>query len=215
MSESKCIKPLSVSAIVLTYNRHDLAVALVRELQTLGDVLHEIILVDNKSSRPVRLEPDAAAAVPVQLITLPENIGAAGRNAGIVKATGDIVITLDDDISALSNGGIDTIREIFSDSSIAGVCFKVLDLFTGAQINWCHHYPIESYANRQFPTNEISEGAVAFRRDYVMSAGMYPPSFFISHEGTDLAFRLWNRGYKLIYDPRITVLHSTAEAGRA
>ena len=214
MSHPNSATSLRVSAIVLTYNRQELAIALVDELKTLGDALHEIILVDNNSSPPVRLEPEGGA-VPVQLVSLPQNVGAAGRNEGIARASGDIVVTLDDDISGLSRAAIDTIRELFRDSSLAGVCFKVVDLFSGLQINWCHHYPMESYGDSQFHTNEISEGAVAFRREYVMQAGMYPASFFISHEGPDLAFRLWNRGYKLIYDGRIAVKHSTAEAGRA
>lgn len=214
MISSNMAAQIRISAVVLTYNRQDLAVALVNELKSLGEALHEIILVDNNSSPPVTLDLQDGV-VPVRLVSLPKNIGAAGRNEGIARASGEVVITLDDDISDLSKQALDTIRNLFAAPDLAGVCFKVIDLVGGHQINWCHHYPIETHGDGQFPTNEISEGAVAFRREHVVKAGMYPASFFISHEGPDLAFRLWNRGYRLIYDSRIVVRHSTAEAGRA
>lgn len=206
---------VTIGAVVLTFNRQDLARELVRELATLGSALHEIVLVDNCSTPPVQLDGVAHDSARIRLVRLESNLGAAGRNEGIAAATADIVVTLDDDISGLQGQSLEIIRTLFADHKLAGVCFKVLDAGDGKQINWCHHYPIEEYADRQFPTNEISEGAVAFRRAYVKEAGMYPRSFFISHEGPDLAFRLWNRGYRVIYDPRIAVNHSTAVAGRA
>ncbi len=47
------------------------------------------------------------------------------------------------------------------------------------------------------------------------SSELYPESFFISHEGPDLAFRLINAGYYLEYDGKLTVRHAYAEEGRA
>jgi GT2 family glycosyltransferase len=64
------------------------------------------------------------------------------------------------------------------------------------------------YSNLEFETNDISEGAVAFRRDALNNVGLYPESFFISHEGPDLAFRLINYGYKVLYSPDVFVTHA-------
>ena len=88
---------LTASIAILNYQRRD---ALRRALEAARDQRHaalEIIAVDNASTdgsaEMVRDEfPD------VRLVPLPENIGAAGRNAGVAAAKGDIVFTLDNDV---------------------------------------------------------------------------------------------------------------------
>ena len=45
-------------------------------------------------------------------------------------------------------------------------------------------------------------------------AGLYTEYFFISHEGVDLALRLWENGFKVIYSPDISVRHCHAAQGR-
>lgn len=205
---------MTASICILTYNRQSLVNALVRELQSLAGCISEIVVVDNCSTPPVQLSADLHE-VPARVIRLDSNIGAAGRNDGILSCRSDIVITLDDDICGLT---VEIVRQLlhrFEDRSVAAVCFKVLDAQTRKQINWCHRQDIDTHADDTFITCEISEGAVAFRREDVVRVGMYPLSFFISHEGPDLAFRLLNNGLKVIYEPQIAVLHSTDPAGRA
>ena len=95
-------------------------------------------------------------------------------------------------------------RKIVSALSVADVAavnFRVVDKETGEQINWCHHRKLEEFADRRFDTYEISEGAVAFRREVVIDAGLYPEIYFISHEGPDLALRIMDLGFRVIYNP--------------
>ncbi len=204
-------KPV-VSIIVLTYNRPDEISKNVEKLLELNTKSIEIVVVDNASEIPIsRLLP---ADERLRLIELDENIGVGGRNAGILAATSEIVITLDDDVTGITDSAIRIIINQFSEKDVAAVNFKVIDETTGEIINWCHHRKKEIYADSVFDTYEISEGAVAFRKEIIVEAGLYPEFFFISHEGPDLAIRIMDLGYRVIYNPAIRVKHSHCQDAR-
>jgi GT2 family glycosyltransferase len=202
----------TVSLVILTYNRPHL---IARQLERFAQISYpefELIIVDNHSEQPLA---DMVKPYPfARLLRMEENLGVAGRNRGMAVARGEIVITLDDDVTGITDQDINRIVSLFSNATTGAVCFKVLDEETGEVINWCHHRKLELYCDQAFITDEISEGAVAFRRTAVLQAGLYPEEFFISHEGPDLALRIMNCGYDVIYNPAISVLHSHAVAGR-
>lgn len=133
----------------------------------------------------------------------------------MASAVGDIIITLDDDVAGLGADDLARIRERFAaDARLGALCFRVMHHRTGTICNWCHHRKSEIDGASSFRTYEISEGAVAFRREALLKAGLYPDSFFISHEGLDLAYRLMNAGYSVEYDGCISVRHFHDAAGR-
>ena len=84
----------------------------------------------------------------------------------------------------------------------------------GRTCNWVHHCKEEEYYDREFLTYEITEGAVAFRKKALNCSGYYPENFFLSHEGPDLAFRIFENGYRVIYWGDIRVEHLFSEEGR-
>jgi GT2 family glycosyltransferase len=205
-----------VSIVILSYNRRQLLRKLLSSLAHIKHSPHEIIVIDNGSedliAKDIKLEfPD------IVVFEMDENVGAArGRNRGISESSGDIIITLDDDISGIDDKSILKLIEIFkNDQKIAAVCFKILEAGGDEAINWCHHYGIEEFSDKTFVTNEISEGAVAFRKSALAMTGLYPDSYFISHEGADLACRMMNKGFRVIYCPDIIVQHFHSEIGRA
>jgi len=201
----------TVSLVILTYNRKLL---LQKELDYLraNAFPGEVIVVDNHSQESVRDLVDAYDFV--KLIELNENVGVGGRNAGMKNAQGDIIITIDDDIVGITKEDVAQIINVFQDQKIGAVCFKVIDEETNEIINWCHHRKLEHYHDKGFLTEEITEGAVAFRRVALESAGYYPEEFFISHEGPDLALRLMNSGFVVRYTPDVIVKHSHSSLGR-
>lgn len=202
----------TVSIIVLTYNRPDEIYNNVIQLLALVDDTIEIIIVDNASEVPVStVLPDDDR---IKLVELGDNIGVGGRNAGVMAASGDIVITIDDDVTGLTNGAIQEVIDQFKVEDVAVINFKVIDEKTHEITNWCHHRKKEIYADTVFDTYEISEGAVAFRKEIMVEAGLYPESFFISHEGADLAIRIMDLGCRVIYVPSIVVKHSHCTVAR-
>ena len=202
-----------VSIIVLSFDRPDAIKRQVAELEALTFPSLEIIVVDNNSSTPVTEVIGNQARTTV--IRLEQNIGVGGRNEGIRNASGSYLITLDDDVFGLNDNAIRSILYLFENEPIVGaVNFKVVDDETEKQINWCHHRKIEDWGHKRFETYEISEGAVAFKKDALSCSGLYPESFFISHEGPDLALRLMDCDYSVIYSPDIKVRHAHAVEGR-
>ncbi len=202
--------PLSV--VVLTYSRPDEIRNNVRQLLALQYAPLEIVVVDNASE--ITVESLLPADPRLTVLRLEENKGVGGRNHGIKAARGDIVITVDDDVTGLTDASIVEIVNAFSEEDVAAVNFRVFDEETGEQINWCHHRRLEEYSDRHFDTYEISEGAVAFRRQVVIDAGLYPEFYFISHEGPDLALRIMDQGFRVTYNPAIKVQHSHSETAR-
>jgi GT2 family glycosyltransferase len=204
---------LSYSIVVLTFNRNHLLERLLADLQVFTQAGARIIVVDNASTIPA--ETVTGRYRDVTVIRAPRNVGAAGRNLGFAAATGDVVICLDDDVYGLSRDALRRLAEIFTDESIGAINFTVREETSGRIVNWVHHRPVEKFSDTTFETYEITEGAVAFRRSVLLAVGGYPESFFLSHEGPDLAFRIMDQGAKVIYDPAVSVTHSFAPEGRA
>ncbi len=203
----------TVSLIILTYRRNYLLERQLLALAPWHEAFASVIVVDNAGDPPAA---EVCARYPwATLVHSPRNLGAAGRNLGFAAAKSDYVITLDDDVVDLKPEDLITVVRLFEDRELACINFKVVEEGTGRLVNWVHHRDASVYADRTFATYEITEGAVALRRACLEAVGGYPESFFLSHEGPDLAFRLMDRGWQVIYSPQVTVTHLFAPEGRA
>ncbi len=204
---------VKISISILTYNRCELLCKLLGKLNYLKYRPLEIIVVDNHSLDATNFEVTKKFPNVIYIRTK-NNIGVAARNIGIAAATGDIVVTLDDDINGIDDRDIKNLLLAFSENqSLGALNFKVLDV-KGNITNWVHHRAKEKYHDQDFLTYEITEGAVAFRREILEKTGYYFNMFFISHEGPDLAFRIFDQGYQVQYTGKIKVIHFHSEIGR-
>jgi GT2 family glycosyltransferase len=207
-----------VSIIVLNYKRLN---ALEQTLQSAVAQRYphkEIIVVDNHS------EADVAAVVrkfgpDIQLIELDTNLGScAGRNVGIRAAQGELVITLDNDVSFLSDGAVDTVVRLFDQNPDYHVlAFQLRDAQSG-QLRlreWCHPKDWRLFADVQFPTHFFVEGAAAYRRVVFDEAGLFFEPLFIYNEGWDLGLRILDHGYRILYTPEIQVRHLMSPEARS
>jgi len=202
---------MKCSIVILTYNRADV-VSDNLQLLINSDLKCEIIVVDNSTNS---ITEELLQKFPQVFYVKGDNdIGVAARNYGVKQASGEIVITLDDDVSGITKSDIDYLSQRFNNSDLGALCFKVLDSETKSVCNWCHHRKVDTSSELKFETYEISEGAVAFNRKAFFDSGGYPETFFISHEGKDLAYRLMNNGMSVEYDGNISVIHSHDQSGR-
>lgn len=203
---------MKISVIILTYNRRELLERLISSLLELRNV-HEIIIVDNGSGGELDCSRYCKKLV---YIKMESNLGVAARNIGMLQATGDILVTLDDDVSDITDSSLEFIRwRFYSSTSLGAINFKVVGPEHGEVVNWCHHRDPAKFADHEFETYEISEGAVAFRAETLRKAGYYPTLFFISHEGIDLACRILKSGYQVRYCPQVKVVHTHSDIGRS
>lgn len=205
---------MKVSIAILTYNRLDILCKLLKTLSELKYSPLEIIIVDNHSEDGTDTFVTKNYS-DMKYIRTEKNIGAAARNYGLNKAEGEIVICLDDDVFGIDDKAIHLLVKMFrEDARIGAINFKVIDDYSEKICNWVHHRISEEHHNTTFRTYELTEGAVAFRKSSLDSSGKYPEYFFLSYEGTDLAFRLINNGQHVIYSGDITVRHSHSNLGR-
>jgi hypothetical protein len=199
---------LTASISILNYQRRD---ALRRALEAARAQRYaplEILAVDNASTdgsqEMVRDEfPD------VHLVALPTNIAAAARNEGVRAAKGEIVFTLDNDVLFTTPQDVARGVAAFERHPRAAVVnFTILGPDgVLSRRDWCHPRDPDRWADAEFFTDYVLEGASACRRETFLAAGGYWAPFFIGHEGWDLALRLLDAGHELVYTPDVRVRH--------
>ena len=203
-----------VAISILTFRRRDHLARSLDSVYAHKREFDEILVIDNAAEKP--LEEWLEKSFPgVRYLAMPYNGGCDGRNTALREMRASVLITLDDDVELVSGDCVATVRDAFErDSDLACLNFKVLDPkghVLGRE--WCHPRPL-SDASHEFETCFILEGACALRREVVLEAGGYPANFFLGHEGVDLAYRLINRGKRILYSPKVEVKHYAASEER-
>jgi GT2 family glycosyltransferase/glycosyltransferase involved in cell wall biosynthesis len=213
------------SIVVLNWNgRHLLEEslpALVQAVLKTGK-RHEILVVDNGS------EDDSISWVnqhypDVRVLALDRNYGfGEGNNRGVQAASHDIVVLLNNDM-IVSEDFLTPLVEAFSDSSVFAVASQVFfppgkrreeTGNTRGWIEWGYlnlsHEPIEDYhySRHYLPVLWAGGGAAAFDRTRFLALGgfsdIFSPCYF---EDTDLSYRAWRRGWKVLVAAHSQVLH--------
>jgi GT2 family glycosyltransferase len=199
---------MSVSLCVLTHNRESSIRSAVASAAEQG--LDEIVVLDQASS-------PAIAPIPgVVWLRLEENLGVAGgRNVLASKATGDILLFMDDDATLLGTGAATALRRAFAaDDRLAVVALHV-QRHDGTVVN--HEFPFRGRPRAIGRSREcgyfVGCGA-AIRRSAFLSVGGFDPRYRYSTEELDLSFALIRSGWRLLYLPEVRIEHRPAEAGR-
>jgi len=199
-----------ISIVILNYKRLSALQQSIEStlLQTYAN--REIIVVDNHS------EEDVAGLVngldpAIKLIELPDNRGTCGgRNAGIREAQGEIVITLDNDVHFASPFELaKVVAKLVERPDIHVLAFQMCEAGSGEirVREWCHARHWKEFGQTEFDTFYFVEGACAMRREVFEQAGTYYDPLFIGCEGHDLAMRILDHGFRILYSPNIRVLH--------
>ena len=203
-----------ITIAILTYRRRAHLERALASARAQRGVDAEIMVVDN-AAEPELKRWLAETAPEVRYIAMAENGGCEGRNAALALACADLVITIDDDVELDGPNEARRVLDLFEhDSSLACANFLVIGADRRVlQREWCHPRPIWE-ARSGFETYFILEGACAMRRQAVFSAGGYYGPFFLGHEGIDLAYRLIDRGFRVIHAPQVTAVHHAAAENR-
>lgn len=201
---SQRIQP-TLSVVVLSHNRiDDLRNNL--SLLALGlrdGFFNQLIIVDNASSdsSPIVIKELSQSVSGVEAILSPKNLGvAAGRNLGYQTATGDIIVTLDDD-AIVQPDKLFLLTKIFDQQPEAGILtFHTLHA-TGESQNY--------QGNAIIPVANYHGAAHAFRRKMLDSVGLLDERCSFGAEELDMSVRAHAAGWVTLYTPQITATHNS------
>lgn len=199
-----------ISVVIPAYNRRDSVLALLADVYAQEGVSFEVIVVDDCSP------DDTVAAIEakypaVQLLRNERNGGpAVSRNRGVRAARGEFIVGFDSDVTVPDRTLLRRVAETFrAHAEATGLAFRLLepDGKTDDAPRWWHPVPIERYANESFPTHYFSGTGYAFRREAMITAGLYPEILYMHYEEVELAFRILDHGGTILHCPDLPVLH--------
>ncbi|HZC34123.1 MAG TPA: glycosyltransferase family A protein [Chthoniobacterales bacterium] len=197
----------AVSAVIPTKNRKD------QLRQTIYSALSqtvrcEVIVIDDGSTdgteKMVRNEFPAVIYEKREVSGGPT----ACRNRGAEIATGEFLVTLDDDCVFCESTSLEKALEWFDLPEIAAVTLPFVNVKQDNVLRTAAPARDQRYA-----TLDFYGGMVVFRRDRFLAVGGYRTSYFMHWEEYDLAVRLLQAGF-LIRNGEIEAVHHYESAVR-
>jgi len=215
------------SVVIPTYNEKELLEKSINSiLESKGDLVEEIIVVDNGSMDGTRdLVQNYNSKFKIRLIRNSRNLGfARAVNQGIQAAKKEHVVVMNNDLK-LDNKWFEitneSIKRTGSKDKVASWFGKVLN-YDGKKIEstgliyWLKGKAFnrgngkdndpDKYAREEYIFGPSASIAV-YKKSALMKVGLFDEDFFAYEEDVDLAIRLFNNGWKTRYLPGAISYH--------
>ncbi len=183
---------------------------------------HELIVVDDASSDGSQ-EFIRENYPQVKLIELKENKGfGEANNIAVAQSKNDIIVLLNNDMS-LEKDYLSFVLPHFGGENIFAVTPKMIteDIFRKKikvtisywakfRYGFWHDIEVRNLQDEEgyFISLTAPGGGVAFDKKKFLSLGGFDRLYYpFYYEDTDLSYRAWKRGWKIIYEPRTVVHH--------
>lgn len=213
-------KPL-VSIIIVNWNGLKYFRYCLPSLTKIDYPNYEIILVDNGSS-------DGSIGYikkyfpKVKIIRNKNNLGfAEANNKGIRKAQGKYILFLNNDTKIKPDFLSKLVLELDDDPRNAAVQAKILLMnepklldSIGSFLTWSGF--LTHFGYRQRDKKDLDKkreifsamgACLLFKREVLKEIGLFDKDFFAYFEETDLCWRAWLAGYKILYIPESVIYH--------
>lgn len=206
------------TVVIPARDHHD---GLRRTLDALSDLTSlRVIVVDDGSSQPVRIEQGAPACTSVVRLDPPGG-PAAARNAGWRLADSEIVAFLDADCVP-HDGWLNTLLHHFADPSVAAVAPRIIsDASSGTNLaeyesgqSPLDRGPREAPVRPRSRVPYVPTACVAVRRRALVDLGGFNETLRFG-EDVDLVWRLNRHGWSVRYEPAASVVHPPRSSLRA
>ncbi len=213
------------SIVILNWNGRELLEeclpAVVQAIKTDGRD-HEVLVVDNGSTD---------GSVPwirqhfscVRILELDRNLGfGEGNNRGVAAARHNIVVLLNNDM-VVDPSFLAPLLEPFVDPDVFAVSAQILfpagqrrqetgntsGHFENGRLHLSHEPVRKAHKKRRvLPVLWAGGGSSAFRRDYFLRLKGFAPIFSPCYvEDTDLSYRAWRRGLRVLFAAASQVVH--------
>jgi GT2 family glycosyltransferase len=156
-----------------------------------------------------------------------------GRNQILTSSTSDIIAYVDDDVIC-TRSWLKKLGESYRNEFVAGVGGPAIrvdhdmkpiwqEINTPRNINTLNKYgELRDYSDNWVPPHSVEthvlRGAnMSFRRDVLIRVGGFDEKYFgrAFMEDVDPQIKIRNMGYKLMYNPKVLVLHRAVQTGGA
>jgi GT2 family glycosyltransferase len=207
-----------VSYLVICYNRKDDVRACVRSIlaQRYPDI--EVIVVDNASIDGTdEMFREEFSEEQVQYFKMSENLGVSGgRNAALERATGQVLVTIDDDAVLVDENTTELLVDRFdAEEDLGAVAFRIEDFDTGEIQRM--FFPSKDKSrdpDKEFETTWFIGAGHAIPRKVYDEIGLYRDYRPYGSEEFDLGLRVIDHGYRIVYDPCMRVRHKETKTAR-
>lgn len=218
-------EPPLVSVIIVNHNGIEFVDACLRSVLRNNYSNFEVIFVDN-ASKDGSLEYVKMAFGGNPRLVIVENEGslgpAVGRNIGISRAKGKYIAFLDNDTDVEASWLSELVRVLESDFSIGAAQSKLLRLEPKDEFDSAGEY-LTSFGflserarsardRRQFDyICDIFSGksaALIIKKEVLDKIGGFDEDFYMYLEETDICWRVWLAGYRVVFIPSSVVYHA-------
>ena len=202
-----------VDIVVLSWNRVDNTIATLENILSQEDVNILVWVIDQGSDEETiqSLKEFISTHSIIKLIELEENYGVAGgRNRGMRLGNGEFVICIDNDAVFDSQTAIkDTVERFRVDDELAVIGYKIKNFYThiADRPNWVYARQLMEKQDEEFFATRFCGAGHAIRRTALEKTNYYDEQLFFYWEELDLSYQLLCLGYKIIFFPKVCVLH--------
>lgn len=216
----------AISIIILTSNRPGYLQDCLASIEKQGIPNCEVIIIDNSekddTEKCVQKIGKESRNLDIEYISTPSvlNIFPAGRNIGLEEAESDIIAFFDDDV-VLDEGWIRTCLSTFTSRRIGAVGGRIVEPYSrnldpreqkrvgkilknGAQVGNFYIDP-----GRIIEIDQIRGCAWACRKEVLLKVNGFDP-LQVLYEETDACVRIRKAGYKILFNPKMSVFHRCA-----
>jgi len=199
----------TITAVIPTYNRTGDIRLCLEHLLRQTRMPDEVIVVDDASADDTAqvVRSFAARFANLRYVRFLTNQGQAfARNTGFATASGDLILSLDDDCRLLEPNGLERAIELLDGSP------TVASLALNACVPNGNHWVAPD--REPFDVAVFLGGANLTRTAVLRDSGGYAQFFRGGAEEDDLCLRMLNGGHRIVATPQIIVYHAWSEAER-
>lgn len=209
----------SVSIVILTMNRSSHMRIVLENISRQSLTPEEIIIIDNHSEEiEQKKNRELAEKYKADYYLMNENLGVSGgRNFGLKKAKGDIIIEIDDDAEFESIDAISNARKILKKHKKIGIiAFSILK---SKNMDFRREeFPFFNKKKKlEKPLTECAwfiGAGHAFRKEIFNKVDYYNDFYPYGQEEIDLSIRVKDSGYDIFYAKNIKVFHNKTDDAR-
>lgn len=209
------------SVVIITYGRRKELIPCLESVIKQTYKNFEIILIDNNKDKNISNyileEVLKLNDQRIYYFKAGKNLGVTGgRNYGIKKAKGDVLVFIDDDAFLESISTFKKIYERMTQNDKTGVLsFKIVNYYTKKiEKKTFPHRNKKLNPDKEFETTYFLGGGCAIKKEVFDKVGLYSEDFFYGMEELDLSFKIINAGYRIFYFPAVIVFHKKSPEGR-